>query len=155
MSSEDYQDAMDRLQLDQLHSVVLQLAKNCFELKKLCVTVIVSAATLVVTFTEHRIDLAFFIGGAIIILFFYVADAQSYYYQEKIRIRMAQIATTLANRHSQQPQVVVVGMPLGQQRLAQSRLLRAFLNSSMWFYAFIFGIDLVLLLLFKLGLLHQ
>src|SRR5690349_3446858 len=87
VDQKDFQDGMDRIQLDQLHKVVLELSKNCFELKKLCVTVLGSAAVLICTLTQSQLDMALFVGTSLVILFFYIADCQSYFYQEKIRIR--------------------------------------------------------------------
>jgi hypothetical protein len=117
-----FKDEMDKLQIDQLHKVVLELAKNWFELKKLCITVLVSAATLIAVFTTQKLDAALFVGCGIIVLFFYVADAQSYYYQEKIRIRMRELAIGLTKRHSRQIEVPGMGMPLEQRRINQARV---------------------------------
>lgn len=150
MSEGNFRNELDRMQLDQLHNVVLELSKNCFELKKLCVTILVSAATVISTFTEKKLDLSFFVGGAVIIVFFYVADAQSCYYQRKIRLRMKDIAEDMAPQAEPQIKILGIGMPVEKQK-AKPELRYAFLNPSMWFYAFLFGMNCVLFVLFELG----
>lgn len=79
---------LDLKSIDQLHALVLELSKNCFELKKLCATILVSGSVLIATFTDKRLDYAFFGAGAIVILFFWILDSQSYYYQDKLRAVM-------------------------------------------------------------------
>jgi hypothetical protein len=146
-----FQDEMDRLQLDQLHKVVLELSKNCFELKKLCITVLVSASVLIATFTHDSLNVSFFVGGAIIVGFFYIADVQSYYYQEKIRIRMKDIANEMADRANPKIQIAGVGMPISQAGIKKTRIQHAFLNASMLFYALLLAVDVLLGACFSIG----
>ena len=155
MAEKVIQNEMDRVQLDQLHQVVLQLSKNCFEIKKLCVTVLISASVLVSSFISKQLDLSLFVGGAIIIVFFYILDSQSYYYQEKIQLRMRYVANEILRRSSLQVELPGVGMPFSQERLATNRLFHAFLNPSMSFYAVLVGIDVLLALLYLSGLIRS
>lgn len=82
-------DELDKEQIDQLHAATLKAADTCFELKKLCATVLVPTATLVAVFTERRLDTAAFVAGLLVITVFWLADGVAYYYQRKLRALMS------------------------------------------------------------------
>jgi hypothetical protein len=84
-------DAIDKEQLDQLHNATLKAADTCFELKKLCATVLVPTATLVAVFTNKQLDVAVFVAGLIVVFAFWLADSTGYYYQRKLRSAMTPI----------------------------------------------------------------
>lgn len=84
-------DDLDKEQLDQLHAATLKASDSCFELKKLCATVLVPAGTLVSVFTDKRLNSAVFVAGLLIITTFWLADAVGYYYQRKLRSVMKEI----------------------------------------------------------------
>jgi hypothetical protein len=132
-----FKDDIAKLSIDQLHKAVLQFSGNCFELKKLCVTVLVSAGTLIATFTQRQLDTSIFVAGATIILFFWILDAQSYYYQEKLRAEMKNLAEEIAARHKTSLVVEGIGMPLTEERenwRVRQRSIHAAFNGSMAFY---------------------
>jgi hypothetical protein len=56
-------DELDREQIEQLHAATLKASDSCFELKKLCATVLVPTATVVAVFTDKRLNEAVFIAG--------------------------------------------------------------------------------------------
>lgn len=147
------QDELDRRQLDQLHAVVLQFSRNCFEIKKLCLTILVSASVFIVSMTAKQLNAWLFIGAAVVILFFYFLDVQSYFYQEKLRIVMKRIAESMITRHTQQIEIDGAGVLLTPERLAIHRLRHASFNSSMWFYGCLILLDLVGFLLYFAGVL--
>ena len=152
------QDELDQQSITQLHGVVIELSKSCFQLKKLCATVMGSSLTLIAAFTAKRIDFAFFIGGAVIIVFFWMADAQSYYYQEKIRIRMKSLQEAVLRRSSAKLIFDGVGMPVSSSRqsnLPHSARDSLGFNWSMTFYYGLLAIDAVLLLTYILGGLYS
>lgn len=151
----DFQDELDKSSIDQLHKAVLQLSANCFELKRLCVTVLVSASTLFATFSNKRPDLAIFLIGTFIIIFFWLLDSQSYYYQEKLRVRMKRLAEEMAERHHE-PETSVdgVGMPLTnsrEERTSSQRVWTSMFNYSMLFYIFLLIIMEIIAALYLLG----
>ena len=141
---------LERMQIDQLHEVVLQLSKNCFEIKKLCLTVLVSALVIISGFTSRQLDLSVFLGAAAVVAFFYLLDAQSYYYQRKIRLRMRDLVS------NGRPGVVCIGMPVGQTSTAKRDVAwRALFNASMLFYVVLVVCDAILLLLYLNGFLSS
>ena len=155
MASElEVRDELDKVSVDQLHKVVVQLGTNCFELKKLCVTVLLGAATLIATFTRKQLDESFFVASFVAVLLFWVLDAQSYYYQEKLRARMKDLAEDIARRHQMGHVVDGVGMPLTkrrEERTVRQRVVAALFNWSMFFYAALSVLVLILAWLYALG----
>ena len=75
-------------EIDQLHEAALQISKQCFEYKKLCVGLIGAACVLIVKFTGNDLDYSLFVVGLLITLGFWIADANAYYFQRKVRNRM-------------------------------------------------------------------
>ena len=155
MQNEQMRDELDKLQIEQLHQVVLRLSANSFEIKKLCITVIVSASVLVASFTDRQLDLSIFLAAAIIVAFFYMLDVQVYYYQEKIRIQMKVIHNSIIARNNYSYNTQGVGMPLTERRSRFGRLLHAFFNPSMWPYAALVLADIILIILYLYGLLES
>lgn len=151
MEKLDFQDELDKISIEQLHKAVLQMSSNCFEIKRLCVTVLVASGTLIATFTNKKLDPAMFIAGAVIAIFFWLLDAQSYYYQEKLRARMKTLSEGMATRRGFTLQVEGVGMELSEEREKwrfAPRALHAVTNASMGFYL------IVVLLMLALWVLH-
>jgi hypothetical protein len=91
-------DDLDREQLEQLHAATLNASDSCFELKKLCATVLVPAGTLVALFTGKRLDVSVFVAGLLVITAFWLADAVGYYYQRSLRNFMVPIWQRRAER---------------------------------------------------------
>ena len=84
-------------------------------------------------------------------------DAIGYYYQVKIRGTMEAIRQRLKDRNSSQI-VTVGGEPIIAPIRTQRRWLRhtfdAFINHSMWLYALMVGIDVILWRLFVMELIR-
>ncbi|MFZ6180504.1 hypothetical protein [Nannocystis pusilla] len=128
-------------EVDQLHAATLQFAGKCLELKKLCVAL---CAALVVWMADKDIR---FIECAVVALallaFFWLADAQNFYYQRKTRrgiaaaLGRARLARGLGNSVS----------PLGLEKDAVGSVLSSLLNTSQLFYFFVGVVVLVALAL--------
>lgn len=143
---------LDRLSLDQLHAVVLNLSKNCFELKKLCVTLLISGSALIASFTSKSLDYAFFIAGLLVVGFFWMLDAQSYFYQERLRHRMRDIERELLGEASgSSNEAEGIGMELSADRTLATLRLRSLVNWSMLFYLILVVVDLLLMIFFAAG----
>ncbi|WAS92346.1 hypothetical protein [Nannocystis punicea] len=118
-------------EVDQLHAATLQFAGKCLELKKLCVAL---CAALVVWLADK--DTRFVECAALalaLLLFFWLADAQNFYYQRKTRrgiaaaLGRARVARGLGNSMS----------PLGLEKDAVGSVLSSLLNASQLFYFYI------------------
>jgi hypothetical protein len=131
-------DDLDKGQLEQLHAATLKASDSCFELKKLCATVLIPTGTLVSVFTNKRLNPAVFISGLLVVAAFWLADSVGYFYQRKLRNLMAPIwkrrAARLPENYDHVPSVVEIGP------------IRAAFNSSMGYY-------LILAVLIGLGFL--
>ena len=137
--------------------MVVEFSKNCFELKKLCATVVGSSLTLLAAFTTQRLDAVFFVSSAVIIGFFWTADAQSYYYQEKLRIRMKDLQQDILRRDNTSFIFDGVGMPVSSERQRGStwhRVFHSLFNSSMAFYFGLLIIDVLAVIAYALGEFH-
>lgn len=119
-------DALDKEQLDQLHAATLKAADSCFELKKLCATVLVPAGVLVATFSDKKLNPAVFVTGFVIIFAFWVADAFSFYYQRRLRVLMKDIWIRRAARCAEGYRHIQEVAPVGWFRAA--------FNTSMIYY---------------------
>jgi hypothetical protein len=135
-------DDLDREQLEQLHAATLKASDSCFELKKLCATVLVPTGTLVAVFTDKKLDLAVFIAGLLVIVAFWLADAVGYFYQRKLRVVMTAIWERRAERclggYDYVPRPATVGA------------VRSAFNTSMIYYLILGLLVSVALLLFEL-----
>jgi hypothetical protein len=145
ISDEPSADTLDKEQLEQLHAATLKATDSCFELKKLCATVLVPAGVLVATFSDKKLNPAVFVAGFMIIIAFWVADAFSFYYQRRLRVLMKEIWIRRAAR--------CAGDYKHIQEVASVGWFRAAFNSSMIYYlllAFVVGAALAA---YSLGLL--
>jgi hypothetical protein len=136
-------DDLDKEQLSQLHNATLKASDSCFELKKLCATVLVPTATLVAVFASQKLNAAVFWAGLLVIGAFWLADSVGYYYQRRLRMAMTPIwqrrAARCAGGYSYAPNPLPVGP------------LKAAFNSSMLFYLILAVVVVIGYALFELG----
>lgn len=138
-------DTLDKEQLDQLHAASLKATDSCFELKKLCATVLVPAGVLVATFSDKKLNPAVFVAGLMIIVAFWIADAFSFYYQRRLRVLMKEIWIRRADRCPEHYRHVQEVAPVGWFRAA--------FNSSMVYYLLLAFVVAVALATYSFGLL--
>ena len=98
-STETSHDELDKNEIDQLHSAVLQMSKSCFEYKKICVGLLGAAMALIVKLNENPVTDTLFIVALSIVISFWLADSTAYYYQIATRKRMNSIRTEIAERN--------------------------------------------------------
>lgn len=118
------EDDLDKDQLDQLHAATLKAAEACFEIKKLCATVLVPTATLVALLSDRILNPALFLSALAVIVVFWMADSVAFYYQRKLRNSMAEIWARRASRCNYSH--IPVAKPL--------RPIRALFHGSMSYY---------------------
>jgi len=100
----ELENSFDRNEIEQLHRATLGFSKQCFDLKKLCVTVEISACALAVTiFRDAYGDDGLFFALKLIALFtpllFYSLDVCTFYYQDKLRKCMFDIENKIRKRN--------------------------------------------------------
>jgi hypothetical protein len=118
-------DNLDKELLDQLHAATLKASDSCFEIKKLCATVIVPTGALVSAFSDRRLGTAVFVAGLLVVVAFWLADSVGYYYQRRLRASMNTIWQRRSGRCEEQ------WLP---PATAQVTALRSAFNGSMTFY---------------------
>jgi hypothetical protein len=137
-------DDLDKEQLDQLHAATLKASDSCFELKKLCASVLVPTAALTAVLSRNRLNAAVFVAGLLVVLVFWLADSVSYFYQRKLRSAMVPIWRRLADRcPGDYPHIPLVEKPTA---------VNAALNSSMSYYLILAAFVMAGLILFEIGL---
>lgn len=128
-------------EVDQLHAATLQFSTKCLELKKMCVAL---CGLLLVYLAREDVrfaDAAVLALG--LIVFFWLADAQNFYYQRKTRrgiaaaLGRARLARGLTSSVS----------PLGLEKDAMNSVLSSLLNASQLFYFYIGVVVIVALAL--------
>lgn len=135
-------DELDKELIDQLHAATLKASDSCFEIKKLCATVIVPTGSLVALLSDHRLNLSVFAAGLLVITCFWLADAVGYYYQRRLRVAMNVAWQRRADRCEElwtTPSTTAVSP------------LRAAFNGSMSFYALLASPIFIALLIFSFG----
>lgn len=136
-------ETLDKELLDQLHAATLKASDSCFEIKKLCATVVVPVGILVATFSRGQLNPAIFGAGLIVVSVFWLADASAYYYQRKLRNLMAAIWSRRSARLNEE-------WPHAPREGALGPLRSAF-NPSMVFYLFVATAIVVSFFLYKVG----
>ncbi len=92
-------DEIDWKIVDQLHQAVSKISNDCFEYKKLCVTVVAAVIALMVRFgAENNLGLTLIVCVAVC-LGFWIADATAYFYQRKLRRAMTSRINDIAMRN--------------------------------------------------------
>jgi hypothetical protein len=161
------QDELDWKLLDQLYGVVAQISSFCFETKKFCVTTEFIVLTLVVKFTNDRLNIAVFVTALVIPLCFWFLDATGYFYQVKLRGTMESIRARVSKRDD--PSIVEtdgtmlrdggsskgaggahVISPERASAPTYRRVVQSAFNHSMWLYFLLIWVDLATWLLFRM-----
>jgi hypothetical protein len=79
---------IDKLRIDQLHAATLKASDSCFEMKKMCATLLVATGSLIAVFTNKSLSDGVFVAGLAVITSFWLADSVGYYYQRRLRAHM-------------------------------------------------------------------
>ncbi|EKO3961195.1 hypothetical protein F2K62_002447 [Vibrio fluvialis] len=92
-------DEIDRATIDQIFESTLQISNQCFEYKKLCVTVlgVIVAALLKIDTPTSFTTIAIVV--MVIGIGFWLCDSIAYFYQKKNRSVMNKITHRIQDRH--------------------------------------------------------
>jgi hypothetical protein len=127
----DIKQTLKLKEIDQLDSAILQFSKNTLATKKICASLLVGIATLILKLTDNNLDISIYVGSFITLLIFWIIDSNSYYYQRKLRIRMTEIVNELKEN-----QLISDGFGMPLESKEKSSWKRAFFNESQLFYLF-------------------
>lgn len=138
----DINQTLKLKEIDQLDSSILQFSKNTLATKKICASILVGIIAIILKITNNKLDFAIYASSFITLLIFWIIDANSYYYQRKLRIRMTEIVNELRENNSQ---FVIDGFGMPLIKKEKSSWWKAFFNTSQLFY--LFGTLIVIILI--------
>lgn len=144
-------DEIDWKILDQLESVVSKTSTNCFELKKLCITMLSIILPFIAKFAKNNIYDLLLITGLLIPFFFWLLDATNYYYQRKIRILMEDIVERINKRNDtgKHKDIKYYIIHKIENETGPWKIARVLFNHSMWLYFIIMGLDSLIWIIYK------
>lgn len=132
-----HEDELDWSSIEQLHEATLQISKQCFEYKKLCVGIIGIVIAALLKFEAPTGWSSISYICAAVGFGFWLCDATAYYYQRANRQKINKLADQIKTRNSNI-----------QEHLSklENSWMGAFFNRSMtlYFYALILSFGIVL-----------
>ena len=129
--------------------MVLQFSGFCFEIKKTCIATIFIVLTLVVTFTDKKLDLSVFTISLITIISFWLLDSTAYFYQVKLRAVMNikfDKVLEIAGENSKDQEGAIEDSRADENTL--QKLLSSLLNGSMIVYYILLFLNFFGLIMF-------
>lgn len=138
--SKDIKDIKDKLSWDkirQLHEAVSNFSKQSFDIKKLWITVEVSAITLMLTLKMNDVKFIVMVSTSILV-FFFLLDSMTYYYQDKLRQIMANEQNAIRERS---------GLKKEKVPRTKYRIIRSLIN---WSHLLYYGVGAILFACYKL-----
>lgn len=136
-------DTINWNDIEQLHASVLEISKQCFEYKKICVTLIegISAALLKFNNDQTLSSSLMTIGcfSLLISFIFFLCDALAYYYQRKNRQQMEKIKSKICLRHN------IITYTIKDIKVS---FFKSCFNLSMFLYYIIFLVSILDIILF-------
>ena len=118
-------DELDWVEVEQLHTATVEISKNCFEYKKLCITLLGIGAALMIKFAPDPFTSVNFGVALLICLGFWLADSTAFYYQRSIRKVMSSKMSDIAARNK---------LSAYNRESVENSKVRALFNSSMTLY---------------------
>lgn len=143
-------DDLKLKEIDQLHSAVSEFSKKCFETKKFFITTLMAITTFMLDVKSNKsISIQYLLIVLFTIVLFWTLDAQAYYYQEKLRIKMNHIANIIRLERGLKEEHGF-GIKMKKKRLENScilkKILRSLFNSSQYVYIILFLIDIIMII---------
>ena len=126
-------DALEWAEIDQLHAATIEISKNCFEYKKLCVGLLGVGIALIIKLSATLFSHTLFMIAILICIGFWTADATAYYYQKSVRSSMYSKMNLIAQRNK------ITDFTRDASSISWDK---AFINGSMSLYAAIAGMTL-------------
>jgi hypothetical protein len=102
-NSGSIEDQIDWKIIDQIHAETMNFSKTSLELKKLFFLLISIAVPSLFKISGDRVELSLFITLYLLSITFWSLDSFTYFYQEKLRLKMDQHFTRIRNRNADVP----------------------------------------------------
>jgi hypothetical protein len=150
----EIENTLDLRLIDQLHNSTLNFSKASLEIKKLLFVLFSIAIPVLIQVSDNKIDMSLFVSMYVCIILFWILDAFTYYYQEKLREKMDRVFLEIKKRNNCDYGLVNQnGVTIEKSRSKKGRLFRSLFNSSsLIMYPLLLIINTVGLILYKLEL---
>lgn len=123
--------------IDQLHNATNNFTKTSLELKKLMFAVIGISLPIVISLNKNKLNGFIFFVLCVCIVFFWLYDSYTYYYQELLREKMNNKFIELNNRNERESKSRKIenNFTLPPNRNKKKRICRSLFNlSNIFFY---------------------
>lgn len=148
------EDQIDWKVIDQLHAATLNFSNASLELKKMFFILVGIAVPTLIKLASNKLDLSLFITLYILTIAFFFLDSFTYFYQEKLRVKMDKCFNGIRSRNIDP--LVISNNPekdfaIESNRKKGNRAWHSMYNSSVMFYYAIFALNTIGFVLFELG----
>lgn len=148
----DIDSEIDWKIIDQFHNAVLNFSKNSMQAKKIMFTLLGIFVAAMLQASSWNIVIRWFPIIIGIVILFWAFDAQTYYYQEKLRTAMDMRFEALKKRYPASDRKDEFTLP--DNRHGGCRVWRSFFNSSVVFYPIIIVIVVICWILIERGVIE-
>ncbi|MCG8734798.1 hypothetical protein [Tenacibaculum finnmarkense] len=150
-----FEDEVDWVIIDQLHSATSRFSTASIELKKMFIILIGISIPAIIKLTDSKLDLSLFVTIYVLTITFWYLDGFTYFYQETLRAKMDKRFTKIKIRNTQvnteNENLEIDQYTLPDDRTESNRWSRAFKNSSVRLYHIFFILNTIALFLFIIG----
>ncbi|ARV05298.1 hypothetical protein BTO04_00690 [Polaribacter sp. SA4-10] len=151
-----FEDEVDWVIIDQLHSATSRFSTASIELKKMFIILIGISIPAIIKLTDSKIDASLFVTIYVLTFTFWYLDGFTYFYQENLRAKMDERfeklkrKNTISETEDENSETDEYTLP--DDRKKSDRWSRAFLNSSVRIYQIFFILNTIAFVLFIKGI---
>lgn len=151
-----FEDEVDWVIIDQLHSATSRFSTASIELKKMFIILIGISIPAIIKLTDSKLDESLFVTIYVLTLTFWYLDGFTYFYQENLRAKMDERFEKLKRKNtvseSEDENSETDEYTLPDDRKKSDRWSRAFLNSSVRIYQIFVILNSIAFVLFIKGI---
>jgi hypothetical protein len=151
-----FEDEVDWVIIDQLHSATSRFSTASIELKKMFIILIGISIPAIIKLTDSKLDESLFVTIYVLTFTFWYLDGFTYFYQENLRAKMDERFEKLKRKNTvsetEDENSETDEYTLPDDRKKSDRWSRAFLNSSVRIYQIFFILNTIAFVLFIKGI---
>ncbi|WCC45219.1 hypothetical protein PJW08_03295 [Tenacibaculum finnmarkense] len=151
-----FEDEVDWVIIDQLHSATSRFSNASIELKKMFIILIGISIPAIIKLTNSELDSSLFITIYVLTFTFWYLDGFTFFHQENLRDKMDERFEKLKLRNTisgtEDGNLEIDQYTLPDNRKKSDRWCRAFTNSSVRIYQISLILNTIAFLLFKNGI---
>jgi hypothetical protein len=147
-----FEDEVDWVIINQLHSATSRFSTASIELKKMFIILIGISIPAIIKLTDSKLDESLFVTIYVLTFTFWYLDGFTYFYQENLRAKMDERFEKLKRKNTvsetEDENSETDEYTLPDDRKKSDRWSRAFLNSSVRIYQIFFILNTIAFVLF-------